>query len=230
MRAFARFAFVMAKSDGRVAQSERAVIRAFLAAQFGHHDALARHIDPLMEQTEAAIPTEAEALAEARAVTTLLERQELYRVAEQIADAAGDRKPRERDALERIATALGITIASPTAPTVSVPAPPTPVAPVVAAPAPPPDPRTALEIPPGTELNPELIRRKYSLLAGKVDPTKARDMGPEFARLAEEKVARLRAAAETLIAPFGEPLEKPAAPPPPADPRHNPDLDDFFGG
>src|SRR5207248_7808626 len=88
MCSFARFAFAVAKSDGRVAQSERKVIRSFLTAKFGHHEVLARHIDPLMEQVEAAIPTEAEAVAELRTGTTILERQELYRFAEQIADAA----------------------------------------------------------------------------------------------------------------------------------------------
>jgi hypothetical protein len=40
---------------------------------------LARHIDPMMEQVEAAIPTEAEAVAELRALATPIERQELYR-------------------------------------------------------------------------------------------------------------------------------------------------------
>ncbi len=53
-------------------------------------------------------------------------------------------------------------------------------------------------------------------------------MGTEFAKLAEEKRATLKAAAEELLAPLGEPLEKPTAPPP-ADLRHNPDLDDAFG-
>jgi tellurite resistance protein len=230
LRAFARFAFVVAKSDGRIAQSERKVIRSFLAAKFGHHEVLARHIDPLMEQVEATIPTEAEAVAELRTMTTAIERQELYRFAEQIADAAGERKPREREALERIALAFGITVTSPT---------PTPVPPqsselalprVVPTPERSPDPRALLEIPPGAELTPGLIRRRFMLLSDKIDPAKAREMGPEFARMAEEKLAKLRSAAEGLIASFNEPLEKPDAPPPPADPRYNPDLDDVFGG
>src|SRR5207248_2895124 len=55
MRAVAGFAFVVAKSDGRVAEAERKAIRDFLAARFGHDAVLVRHIDPLMQQTEAAI-------------------------------------------------------------------------------------------------------------------------------------------------------------------------------
>ena len=90
------------------------------------------------------------------------------------------------------------------------------------------DPRAVLDIDPTTPLDPDLIRRRYQLLTDRLDPAKAAAFGPEFARMAEEKRARIRAAAEALIAPFGEPLEKPAAPPP-ADLRHNPDLDDVFG-
>ncbi len=225
MWAFARFGFVAARSDGRVAQAERKVIRSFLAARFGHNDALARHIDPLMEQVEAAVPTEAEALAEVQAVATEPERGELYRFAEQIADATGERKSREREALERIALALGVVISQtapvlPKAPELSPPVPvPKPVT----------DPRVFLEIAPDTALSPELIRRRFAMLTAKLDLARAREMGPEFAQLAEEKAARMRAAAESLIAAFNEPLEKPVAPPP-ADPRHNPDLDDVFGG
>lgn len=235
MRVFTRFAFVVAKSDGRVAQSERKVIRSFLATTFGHQDLLARHIDPLVEQVGAAVPAEAEVLAEVLAVTSEPERRELYRLAEEVADAAGERKERERETLERIARAFGITSAPPV-PSVP-PAPPVPLVP--AAPVPGPertspepaaDPRTLLEIPAGAELTPALIRRRFAALSDKLDPARAREMGPEFTRLAEDKAARLRAAAEALIAPLGAPLEPPDAPPPPADLRHNPDLDDIFGG
>jgi hypothetical protein len=82
-------------------------------------------------------------------------------------------------------------------------------------------------------LDADLIRRRFALLTDKLDPAKAAAFGPEFARMAEEKRARVRAAAEALIAPFGEPLEKPGtpgadAPGSPRDLRHNPDLDDVF--
>ena len=47
--------------------------------------------------------------------------------------------------------------------------------------------------------------------------------------MADDKRARLRAAAEDLLRPFAAPLDPPAPPAPPADIRHNPDLDDVFG-
>lgn len=81
-------------------------------------------------------------------------------------------------------------------------------------PADPADPRVLLDIPPAAELTPELIRRKFHLLCGKSDPS---------------RVAALKAAAETLLAPLGAPLAPPSPPPPPTDLRHNPDLDDVFG-
>ena len=74
----------------------------------------------------------------------------------------------------------------------------------------------------------ELIRRRFQSLTEKLDPARAAAFGPEFVHMAEQKRARIRAAAEALIAPFNEPLEKPV-PPPPTDLRHNPDLDDVFG-
>ena len=73
------------------------------------------------------------------------------------------------------------------------------------------------------------MRRRFTLLSERLDPSRAATLGPEFAALAAEKRDRVRRAAEALMARFGEPLEK-AAPPPPADLRHNPDLDDVFGG
>ena len=85
-----------------------------------------------------------------------------------------------------------------------------------------------LEILPDMPLDPDLIRRRYANLTDKLDPARAAAFGPEFARMAEQKRATVRAAAEALIAPFGEPLEKPAAPPP-TDIRENALLDDVFG-
>jgi tellurite resistance protein len=220
--AYTRFAFAVAKADGRMAQAEKKVIRAFLAEQFGHDPVLNRHIDPLMERTEARVPAEAEALAGIETVTTPAERVDLYKLAERVADASGERNPRERDLLARLATALGVT--SPSAPGVS-PVPPgrRGELPVVHAS----DPRAVLEIDAETEVTADLVRRRYALLSDKLCPTKAAALGPEFAHMAAEKRDRLRTAAETLLAPFGEPLEKPA-PPPPADLRHNPDLDAVF--
>lgn len=222
LRAYARFMFAVARADGRVARAEKKVIRDYLGRAFGHDPVLARHIDPVMEQAEAAVLPEADAVAAVVAVTTAGEQSELLALAGRIVDASGDRNQREQDAINRIAAAFGQ--ASPILPTSQAPAPlPPPPAP------PAPDPRAVLEIEPGTELSPELIRRRYTLLSDKLDPAKAAALGPEFAAMAGGKRTKVRAAAEALIAPFGVPLDPPAAPPPPADLRHNPDLDDVFG-
>ncbi len=100
--------------------------------------------------------------------------------------------------------------------------PPKPVAPPVE------DYRAILEIDPKFELSADLIRRQYTQLAEKTDPAKVKSMGEEFVTMAEQKRAKIRQAAESLIAPFGEPLEKVVVPPP-SDIRHNPDLDAVFG-
>ncbi|HYH69337.1 MAG TPA: hypothetical protein VD866_31880, partial [Urbifossiella sp.] len=121
-------------------------------------------------------------------------------------------------ALGRIAAALGVVAPKPRLPEpVHEPAPTLPV-----------DHRAVLEIPPGVPLDADLIRRRYANLTDKLDPAKAAAFGPEFARMAEQKRAAVRAAAEALIAPLGEPLEKPV-PPAPTDIRANALLDDVFG-
>ncbi|MFO0848761.1 MAG: TerB family tellurite resistance protein [Gemmataceae bacterium] len=216
LRAYCEFGFLVARADGRIAQAEKTEIRRFLGERFGHDGVLVRHIDPLMERTEAARPVESAVLAAVTAVTTRAEQRELFAWAGRVADASGERNQKEKDALARLGAALDLPAASP--PPTPVPLPPPPPA------APPaPDPRAVLEIEPGVELSAELVRRRFALLTDKLDPAKAGTLGPEFARLAEEKRAAVRAAAETLIARFGVPLD------PPADPRHNPDLDDVFG-
>lgn len=91
------------------------------------------------------------------------------------------------------------------------------------------DPRALLEIENGTPLSADLIRRRYYLLVGRLAPDKVEELGPEFAALAAKKRAAVRTAAETLLRPFGEPLEISAVPAPPSELRHNPDLDAAFG-
>ena len=87
-----------------------------------------------------------------------------------------------------------------------------------------------LEIDPASKLSVELIRRRYLILTERADPAKAAALGPDFAVMAEAKRADLRKAALALIAPYGEPLDPPPAAVKSSDIRHNPDLDDVFGG
>jgi uncharacterized tellurite resistance protein B-like protein len=215
LRAFCGFAMMVAKADGRVAKSERDVMRRGLGDFFGSDPALLRHLDPTLESLEGNAPSEADAVAMVLANSTESERKKLLEMAERIADAAGERNVREHECIDRVTVAFGLS-----APVVAVP--PTPVAPPTT------DPRTVLEIEPGVSLSVELIRRRYNFLTDKADPVKAAAMGPEFVKLVEEKRRAVRAAAEALIAPFGEALDKPA-PEAPKDMRENSMLDDVFG-
>jgi hypothetical protein len=87
-----------------------------------------------------------------------------------------------------------------------------------------------LEIPTGTPLSADLVRRQWNLLSERIDPEKVASMGPEFVKLAQDKLAALRQAAELLLEAMGEKLETKPSPPSVKDLRHNPDLDDVFGG
>ncbi len=219
LRAFVRFGVVAARADGRIAASEKKAIREFLTETFGHDAALLRHVDPLMERAEKDADAEVDVFAAVLSVTTQGERFTAVRFAERVLDSTGKRTAKKKQFRERVVASLQITepVSREAKPSATTPSPTN-------------DPRTLLDIDPGTELSPELIRRNYSLLSDKLDAGKATAMGTDFARLASEKRAALRTAAEALIAPFGVPLDPPAAPAPPADIRHNPDLDDIFGG
>ena len=219
LRAYCAFALLVAKADGRIAKSERAEVRELLAGSFGHDATLVRFIDPVMEQTERNIPDEDDALVAVLELTTADERRMLYAVAEKIADAAGERGAREVDALRRIAKTLEVTIVP------SVATPPQLERQIGNLSL-----RMILEIDPSATVSPDLIRRRFLLLTERADPVKASTLGAEFAAMAEAKRADIRKAAEELLAPFGEPLAPSAPPAKPSDIRHNPDLDDVFGG
>jgi uncharacterized tellurite resistance protein B-like protein len=215
MRAYCRLGFVVARADGRVAVAEKKEIRTFLADVFGSDERLLRHLDPVIEQCENPPPVEPDAVAAVKLLTTPAQREELMRALRRIADSSGDRNQKEQKILDRIAEAFGIgRDLSPTQET-----------PTAA------DPRKVLEIDPQVELTPELIRRRFNILTDQYDPKKAASLGPTFVAKAEEMRAAVKAAAETLLAPFGVPLVAPPKEVPPAstDLRHNPDLDAVFG-
>jgi len=166
---------------------------------------------------------------------------EVYAWAEHIADASGERNAKELELLARVRAVLGVTPKPETSPVAPASEPvkkqtgseagatkKESPAPSLTLPAPTVDPRTSLDIAAETPLSVELIRRRYALLSEKLDPAKAAAMGAEFAAMAADKRAKLKAAAEELLTPFGEPLEKPTAPVSP-DLRPNQDLDDAFG-
>lgn len=108
IRTLARFGLMIAKADGQVANAERIAVREFLTRLFGHNSILVRHIDPIMEAAEKAIPTEAAAIAEVVRCTPPDKRLAVYQAAEKIADACGTRNPYEIDTLQRVAIAFGM--------------------------------------------------------------------------------------------------------------------------
>ena len=223
MKALARFGLMVSKSDGRITQAERMAVREYLEHKFGGDPVLIRHIDVTMEEVGKAIPNEADAVAGVLGAVAEGERLEVYAWVELIADATGKRNTKETELLGRLRGVLAPSLASRVSDDAGS-SKPDPLQGRLAKI----DPRALLDIAADTELTVELIRRRYALLSEKLDPAKAAAMGAEFAKLAVDKRAALTAAAEELLKPFGEPLEKPDAPVS-SEMRHNPDLDDAFG-
>jgi hypothetical protein len=244
----------MAKADGRIAAAERRQVRAFAERRYTPPDLLPQ-LDSILAGIEADLPTLGDALWDVKRTIPHDAWPELYQFAVSVADSAGERNTREVECLARVAEELrigdpggaGILPAnargreSPAATSGDVsgvegggkggpalagrmPAVPGGAAPLL-------DDvecRTALEIGPATPLSVDLIRRQFRLLTDRFAPEKFASHGPEFVAMAAEKRARAERAARHLLAEYNEPLEPPT-PPPLADLRHNPDLDDVFG-
>lgn len=87
-----------------------------------------------------------------------------------------------------------------------------------------------LEIPTGSVLSADLVRRQWHLLSERLDPDKVASMGAEFVTLAQTKLAALHRAAEWILNSMGEKLEIRPTTPRVQELRHNPDLDDVLGG
>lgn len=229
MRALGALAFLVARADGRIEPVEQRRIRAFLAERFGHDEVLARHIDPLMESCATKQFDEAKILGVIAAGTDRVEREGLLAFAEEVAEAGGALDTSEHQLLERIAVAFGIprlprTRTAPVASAANdLPGPDRSVATPLQR-----SPRSLLEIDEEVALTAELVRRGFFAVTDKLDPSKAAQLGPEFAEMAEEKRALVRQAAEVLLKGLGAELEIPESPVQ-VDLRHNPDLDSVFG-
>jgi uncharacterized tellurite resistance protein B-like protein len=220
LRAVIAFGLAVAKADGRVAAAERKQVRAFVDRRYA---VLTANLDSIIAEIEADVPTLGDALWQIKRVIPSNVWTELYQFAVSVADSAGERNTREIEFLARVAEELGVGVQP-----VVVPEPkPT----VLAGPEPLSDVdcRRALEIAADTPMNIDLIRRQHRLLVERFDPEKFTIHGEDFVRLATQKRDLIERAARRLVAGYNEPLEPPAAPPPPADLRHNPDLDDVFG-
>jgi hypothetical protein len=199
-------------------------MRAFLAELFGHEPDLLRRIDPLIELAVAIKPVVESTLAEVERVAAgdddLVR---LFKWAEQIADASNGRNEREAALLARIANEWQIAADAPV-PAASDPEPSTTSRPT----SPTTDPRSELGIPADAEITVELVGRRYNVIVDQFDAVKLEGLGVEFTRLAALKRGNAEAAALALLKPLGATLTPPV-PPPPAELRHNPDLDAVFG-
>jgi len=198
---------------------------------------LAGRLDALLTGLEGNLPTIGDALWDVRRLIPAESWPELYQFAVSVADSAGERKAREIECLARIAEELGVGPATAAA---NIPARAERAASADAAiPAALPadqntplseaDCRGALEIAADIPLTVDLIRRQYRLLSDRYAPDKFGAHGPEFVQIATTKLDRVDRAARQLLAAYNEPLEPPAAQAP-ADLRHNPLLDELFGG
>ena len=237
LRVVAGFGLAVAKADGRIAASERKQVRAFLARRYASTPELAGRLDALLTGLEGNLPTIGDALWDVRRLIPAESWPELYQFAVSVADSAGERKAREIECLARIAEELGVGPATAAA---NIPARAERAASADAAiPAALPtdqntplseaDCRGALEIAADIPLTVDLIRRQHRLLSDRFAPDKFGAHGPEFVQIATAKLDRVDRAARQLLSAYNEPLEPPAAQPP-ADLRHNPLLDELFGG
>jgi uncharacterized tellurite resistance protein B-like protein len=224
LRTVAGLGLAVAKADGRIANAERKQVRVFLERRYATEPDLAGKLDSIMVEVEADLQTLGDALWDVKRTISAEAWPELYQFVVSVADAAGERNTREVECLARIAEELGIGIKPPPA---HVPAPVVSTQPD--APLTEPECRAALEIAAETPLSVDLIRRQCRLLSDRFAPDKFTAHGPDFVKMAADKRDKAERAARHLLAGYNEPLEPPAAPPPPADLRHNPDLDDVFG-
>lgn len=222
-----QFILGVARADGPVTWTERELIRQHVRQRFGYNRALLNRAEAFSVHYETTAIDWEHCLARINERFTAAHRVALLEFAGRIIDVSGERGAATSPFLQRLARRLGV---QPPAPPQSQPS-----AQPVVVPNPPQGPTpdeclAVLEISPTTPLSADLVRRQWNLLSERLTPEKAASMGAEFVKLAESKRAALRRAAESLLERMDEPLEiKPPAAPT-NDPRHNPDLDDVFGG
>ena len=232
-RAVAEFGFAVARADGRLADSERRQIRAFLERRYALAPYLVDKLATLIGIAEKSGKSLDDSILEVRRTIPTDAWPELYQFAESVSAATGGLNPKKRDALGRVRRGLsGEATPSPVQPP---PSPPSPLPVAALVPSAPPvravtdaDRRATLEIAPATPLSAELIRRQYRLLTDRFDPEKFASHGPDFVALAAARRRHVEESARKFIAAYNEPLEPPVAEPP-TDTRHNPDLDAVFG-
>jgi hypothetical protein len=217
-----QFAFGVARADIPVTRTERELILQHVRKRFSYNRALLNRAETLCAHYETAAIDWERCLGEINRRFTPDHRTALMDFASQIVAVSCKETSRAAPFLNDLAQRLG-----------RPPAPPTPPLPPS-----PPDPTgltcdeclKLLEIRAGTPFSTDLVRRQWNLLSERFAPEKVASMGAEFVEQVQTKLAALRRAAELLLEAKGEKLETKPPTPPTQDLRHNPDLDDVFGG
>jgi uncharacterized tellurite resistance protein B-like protein len=227
-----QFAFGVARKDGPATGTERELIRQKIRQRFSENRALLNRADTLCSHYETAAIDLERCLSEINRKLTVDHRTALMELAGQIVAVSGKKAADTTPFLLHLAQSLDVPPLA--LPQREQPAPSPPAPPVVPSSRPAAQTkdeyRTLLEIPAETPLSADLVRRQWNLLSERLAPEKVASLGTEFVKLAEAKLAALRQAAESLLETMGEKLETKAPSPPVQDLRHNPDLDDVFGG
>ncbi len=227
-----QFAFGVARKDGPVTGTERELIRQSIRQRFSDNRALLNRAETLCAHYETAAIDLERCLGEITRKFTADHRTALMELAGQIVAVSNKETAGTTPFLLHLAQSLDVPpLALPQREQPASPPSAPPVAPSSEPAAPTKEEcRSLLEIPVETPLSADLVRRQWNLLSQRLDPEKVASLGPEFVKLAQDKLAALRRAAESLLETIGEKLETQPAAPPVQDLRHNPDLDDVFGG
>jgi hypothetical protein len=224
-----QFCLAAARADGPVTSHERDLIRGHIRQRFGYDRALLNRAENLCTHYQSAAIDLDHCLRQIKEKVAVSDLTALVEFASTIIATSGGGDKAGKAFLKSAASRLGVaepSVAPPLLPRAakSPPAVSPPAVPTQA------ECLALLEIAPGASPSAGLVRRQWALLSERMAPEKAARMGPEFLKVAEKQQAVVRQAAEMLLESMGEKLEVTPPASPPQELRHNPDLDDVFGG
>jgi hypothetical protein len=237
-----RFAFCVARADGRIARKELEVIEDHVRRAYGANVNLFNRARAFCAQYQDCAIEVDDCLERAAVSLTTADLVSLLDLGRQIARASGGVNARESALLERAAKRWGCALASPPledlpaqdshdqqtpARARSHPIPPTDF-PKEGMPPSPMDECAVLQIDAGVALSAELVRRQFHYLTERYARAEADAPDPESVLFNKAKRESVRRAADSLMSRLGQPLEPPAVLPP-TELRANPDLDAVFG-
>jgi hypothetical protein len=212
--------YAVARADGRLAQAERAAIEEHFERQFARHPAMENRARSLCAHYAKASIDLKDLVSRIKRAFPASALPSLLDFARTIA-RAGSTNARKTACYEELSRGLSFTSSEPKSIPMATLATSGPAFHTSL--------RGALEIDPDVSLTAELVRRQYNKLAERYNAAKLAHLGADFEKLAAERHAAARAAAEAFLQELSEPLELPT-PPPPASLRENRELDELFGG